>query len=85
MPRTVTIELTDEQAEVLDALTAGTGIGPDIVLVRAIGQGLAAMIHEVEYAGPDYEREEPGGHDNALLMSRVKWAHQPDLDDDIPF
>lgn len=83
MPRTVTFDLNDEQAETLDALAAGAGVSPELLLVSALGRGLSVMIADVEYLGPGDEWENPA--DRAPVSSPAKQANGPDLDDLIPF
>lgn len=83
MPRTVTLDLTDEQAEILDALAAGAGVSPALLLVSALGRGLSVMIAEVEHFGPGDEWEKPSA--GVPIPSSAKQAGAADLDDGVPF
>lgn len=75
-----TIDLTDEQTEILDALAAGSGLDPAALLVQAVGKGLSVMIADVEYFGPGDEWEAAPPAPVQQMRSTT-----PDLDDGLPF
>lgn len=97
--RTVSIELTDDQAALLDEITAGERIAPDRLLLDAIAHGLAmiaAGIDEDELHNATRDPPEsafaPALPDPPRKRRRRKppdkpeaWEGVGDLDDDIPF
>lgn len=85
MPRRVTVELTDDQAEILDALAVGAGIDPDALLVQALGKGLTVMIADVEHFGPGDETHDQNGPEPLAPYRPRPASKQTDLDDGLPF
>ena len=85
--RVVTVELSDDQAALLDEIAAGEGIAPDRLLLDAIAHGLAmiaAGIDEDELHNAT--RDPPEGAFIAPLPDppRTRRRRKP-RDDDIPF
>lgn len=76
-----TVDLTDEQAEILSALTAGSGLDPAALLVRAVGKGLSVMIAEVEHFGPS----DAWAENTSAPVKSYPRSSGADLDDGLPF
>jgi len=87
--RSVTVELTEEQAALLDEIAAGQQIAPEKLLLEAVAHGLAMIVAGVDETDLE-DPEPPGGVFHSVFPPKpASRPRQPtgrgDLDDDIPF
>ncbi len=84
--RTVAIELTDDQAALLDQIAAGREVDPHALLLEAVAHGLAMIVAGVD----ENDLQHPADRQTYRPLSSddfTRPAPQPrgDMEDEIPF
>ena len=83
--RTVTIELTEDQAALLDEIAAGRETTPDKLLLDAIAHGLAMIAAGVDESDLVEPWDRPGADQSRLLPTKkMREAAEPESGE-IPF
>ena len=88
--RTFTIELTDDQAQLLDEIAADQGTTPEALLPAAIAHGLAMIAAGVDETDLREPWDRPGAdqYHRPLTADFTPEERRPgdsDMGDDIPF
>ena len=89
--RSFTIDLTDDQAAILDQLAADRDADPSALLLEAIAHGLAMIAAGVDESDLQEPWDRPGVDQDHRPITAADFApheHRPgdsDMGDDIPF
>jgi hypothetical protein len=57
--RTITFEMTDDQAKAIDAVARWLGVSSDTLLIRAVGKGLESIIKDSMWPGLTAQADQP--------------------------
>lgn len=85
--RTVTIELTGDQAALLDEIAAGREVDPHALLLEAVAHGLAMIVAGVDESDLDHPEDRQTYHplSSGDFARPAPQPHGGDLEDEIPF